>query len=382
MREHFLLDPDVVFLNHGSFGACPRTVIAAQHAWQFEMERNPVEFLCRRATGLLLHARTQLARALGGRGEDLMFVPNATTGVNIVAQSLNLQPGDEVLSTDLEYGACEAAFAIACARRGATFRRVEIPLPYRREQVIERLLTAVTPRTRMIFLSHITSTTALILPVAEVCAAARARGIATLIDGAHAPGQIDVNVSAIGADFYTGNCHKWQCAPKGSAFLHARAEHHASLDATVISWGYVDGIAEQADAREFLGTTEYERRLHWQGTRDFSAWLAVENALQFQEEFDWPNVRNRCHDVARYVHDTLVKRNGSQPIADHSDWAQMVCIPVPTQNATELRERLFRENRIEIAVMTHRERVFARLSVQGYTTEEDIDCFLNAAAMR
>lgn len=151
MRNLFLLDPNITFLNHGSFGACPKAVIAAQHAWQLEMERNPVEFLSRRATALLYRARGTLAAALGARADDLMFVTNATTGVNIVAQSLALAPGDEVLSTDLEYGACDAAFARACARRGAIYRRVAIDLPYRKEQVIEQLIAAITPRTRMIF---------------------------------------------------------------------------------------------------------------------------------------------------------------------------------------------------------------------------------------
>lgn len=382
MRDLFLLDPDIAFLNHGSFGACPKAVIAAQHAWQLEMERNPVEFLARRATALLYHARNTLANALGAHVDDLMFVTNATTGVNIVAQSLSLIPGDEVLGTDLEYGACDATFARACAKRGATYRRVEIDLPYRSEQVIGRLIGAITPRTRMIFLSHITSTTALILPVAEICAAARERGILTLVDGAHAPGQIDVDLTAIGADFYTGNCHKWQCAPKGAAFLHSRPEHHASLDATVISWGYVEGIAEHPEVNTFLGSTELERRFQWQGTRDLSAWLTVETALQFQAEHHWPKVRANCHALARHAHDTLTQRNGLAPIASDADWSQMVCIPVHHSDALTLRKQLFEENGIEIAVTTHRNQVFVRLSVQGYNSEADIERLLAAPILR
>ena len=203
MREHFLLDPGLVFLNHGSFGACPRAVVEAQRRWQDELEANPVDFLSRRSGQLLGHARQALARYLGAHAEHLAFVPNATTGVNIVAQSLALQPGDEVLGTNHEYGACDATFQWVCERRGAAYRKVDIPLPFQAASFVDRLMAAVTPRTRLIFLSHITSATALIFPVSDVCAAARARGVLTLIDGAHAPGQVPLNLQAMGADFYT-----------------------------------------------------------------------------------------------------------------------------------------------------------------------------------
>ena len=260
MRDLFLLDPDIVFLNHGSFGACPREVFDAQQRWQLEMERNPVEFLGRRSAGLLASARNALGAALGASGDHLVFVPNATTGVNIVARSFPLKAGDEVIATDMEYGACDAAWERICAERGAVYKRVAIPLPYRREEFVQRLMAAVTPRTKLVFLSHITSTTALIFPVADVVRAARERGIATLIDGAHAPGQIDLDIDAIGADFYTGNCHKWLCAPKGAGFVHARPEHHAMLDATVISWGYAQGTGGHSGFDAYLGRGVFERR--------------------------------------------------------------------------------------------------------------------------
>ena len=261
MREQFLLDPGLVFLNHGSFGACPKVVLEDQWHWQLELERNPVEFLGRRSAELLWQARAELGAAIGARADELVFVPNATTGVNVVAASLKLQPGDEVVATDLEYGACDAAWQQACARQRASYRRVEIPLPYDRSGVLDRLMAATGPRTRLIYLSHLTSTTALILPVAEVCAEARRRGVLTLVDGAHAPGQLALDLAAIGADFYVGNCHKWLCAPKGSGFLQARAEHHAMLDASVISWGYAQGTGGHAGFDAYLGRTEFERRL-------------------------------------------------------------------------------------------------------------------------
>ena len=218
--------------------------------------------------------------------------------------------------------------------------------------------------------------------MAEVCAAARARGIATLVDGAHAPGQIALDLDAIGADFYVGNCHKWLCAPKGAGFLHARPGHHATLDATVISWGYAEGTGGHSGFDAYLGKTLFERRLQWQGTRDLSAWLAVPEALRFLQRHDWPAVRERCHALAALALDVLTKRYGLAPIARDADWAQMVAIPVPPQDPDALRQRLLREHRIEIPVTTHRGQVFVRLSVQGYNTADDVERLLAAPALR
>lgn len=380
MRDLFLLDPDLVFLNHGSFGACPREVWEAQQRWQLEMERNPVLFLGRRSAELLAQARATLGRYVGARGEDLVFVPNATTGVNIVARSWPLQPGDEVLTTDLEYGACDATWQRLCEQAGAQYRKVEIPLPYQREQLVERLMAEATPRTRLIYLSHLTSTTALILPVAEVCAAARERGNATLVDGAHAPGQIDLDLDAIGADFYVGNCHKWLCAPKGAGFLHARPERQPMLHAPVTSWGYAEGTGGHSGFDAYLGRSLFERRMQWQGTRDLAAWLAVPAAIDFQARHDWPAVRTRCHALAREALTALTQRFGLAPIARDDDWAQMVAIPVPPQDPQALRQRLFERDGIEVPVTSHHDQVFVRLSVQGYNTAGDVDRLVQALA--
>jgi isopenicillin-N epimerase len=381
MRNQFLLDPAITFLNHGSFGACPREVLDAQRNWQMEMERNPVEFLGRRSADLLFQARMALGQALGGRADELVFVPNSTTGVNIVAQSFALQPGDEVLTTNLEYGACDAAWHRVCAQSGAQYRRVEVPLPFDREAVAKLLMSAVSSRTKLIYFSHITSTTALILPAAKICAAAREGGIATFIDGAHAPGQIPLDLDAIGADFYVGNCHKWLCAPKGSAFLHARTQHHSMLDATVISWGYAQGTGGHSGFDAYLGTSLFERRMQWQGTRDISAWLTVPAALNFQAKHDWLQVQVRCHELAKLALDVLTKRFGTHPIARDDDWAQMVAIPVAPQDPDLLRKRLYEESHIEVPVTSHGKEVFVRVSVQGYNSLEDIERLLAAVAL-
>jgi isopenicillin-N epimerase len=372
LRSQFLLDPELAFLNHGSFGACPLPVLQALHRWQFAMERNPVAFLGRRSAQQLREARTALATFVGAQPTDLVFVPNATTGVNIVAASLPLTPGDEVLATDHEYGACEATWERACARAGATLRRVTIPLPFERERFTDTMLSAIGPRTRLIFASHVSSTTALIFPVEQLCSQARDRGVLTLIDGAHAPGQLPLDLDALGADFYTGNAHKWLCAPKGAGFLHARAQHHASLHATVTSWGYVAGDGGHTGFDAYTGSTILERRLQWQGTRDIAAWLSVPAAIDFQREHDWPAVRARCHAMAVALMHRVAAHTGLPPIGTDQDFAQMVPLAVPHTDAEALRTRLLEQHAIEVPVTRHGGRSFVRVSVQGYNNDDDL----------
>ena len=380
MRDAFLLDPDIVFLNHGSFGACPREVFAQYQRWQLELERNPVEFLGRRSGLLLAQARAALAAYLGASSEDLVFVPNATTGVNIVARSLDLQPGDEILGTDHEYGACDATWERECQRVGAHYRRVVLPLPFKPEEFAARMMAEVSPRTKLIFASHITSTTALILPVAELCQRARAAGIPILIDGAHAPGQMALNLQEVGADFYTGNCHKWMCAPKGAAFMHVQPARHSAIEATVVSWGYVAGEGGHTGFDAYTGRSLLERRLQWQGTRDLAAYLTVPAAIAFQAKHDWPQQRKRCHEWACATLHKALARNGLEPVAPDQAYAQMVPIPVRAIDAEGLRRRLFEQHRIEIPVTQHGPHTFVRLSVQAYNTQAELDALLAALA--
>jgi isopenicillin-N epimerase len=211
LRELFLLRPDVVFLNHGSFGACPRAVFQAYQTWQLELERQPVEFIQRRSRDLLREAREALGVFVGADADDLVYVTNATMGLNIVARSVPLEPGDEVLTTDHEYGALNRTWEFVCDKRGARYVRRPVALPISdEEQVVDAIWSGVTARTRVLFISHITSPTALIFPVKELVRRAREAGILTIVDGAHASGQVPLELEAMGVDFYSGNCHKWQ----------------------------------------------------------------------------------------------------------------------------------------------------------------------------
>ena len=378
LQDQFLLDPDLHFLNHGSFGACPREVMQHYQRWQLEMERNPVAFLGRRSAELLAQSRSVLARELGAQSQHLVYLSNATEGVNTVARSVPLHAGDEVLSTDHEYGACNNAWNFVCQRSGAHYRQVEIPLPFEAADFTRRIWAAVTPRTRVIFLSHITSGTALMFPVTELCERARQAGILTLIDGAHVPGHMALNLDALGADFYTGNCHKWLCAPKGSAFLHVRPEHHPMIDASVVSWGYSASGPGSTEFDAYTGTTLLERRLQWQGTRDLAAFLSVPAAIEFQARHDWARVRQDCHALAAQTLRRIGEITRLPAACQDADFGQMVVIPVPAMDPQMLKQTLFERYRIEIPVTAHRDQLFVRLSVQGYNVASDADALVEA----
>src|SRR5215211_6975506 len=238
LKEYFLLDPDVVFLNHGSFGATPKPVFEVYQNWQRRLERQPVLFLGREYDELLLESRQALGKYLNAAAEDLVYIPNATQGANIIARSLNLQPGDEILTTDHEYGACDYTWELVCGKAGANYVRRHIPLPVNStDELIDQLLAGVTPSTKVIYLSHITSPTALCFPVERICERARELGLLTIVDAAHSPGQMPVDLQQLGADFVFGNCHKWMLAPKGAAFLYVRHEIQHLVEPLIVSWG-------------------------------------------------------------------------------------------------------------------------------------------------
>lgn len=366
LRPEFLLDPEVAFLNHGSFGACPRPVFERYQAWQRELEREPVDFLDRREPDLLDNARAVLADYLACSSQDLAFVQNATTGVNLAARSLGLEPGDEVLATDLEYGACDLAWEWVCRRAGARYVRAPIPLPLSAPtDLVDALFAAASERTRVVFVSHVASRTGLVFPLEEILARARALGLLTVVDGAHAPAQVPVDLAALGADYYSGNCHKWLCAPKGAGFLHVRPEHQDRVDAAIVSWGYSEGRT-------------FSQRIESQGTRDPAAWLAVPDAIAFQAERDWDGVRERCRRLTRDARRELCEALGTEPIAPDEMVGQMAAVRLP-RSAPGLCDRLFAEHRVEIPVGGANDDLL-RLSVAAYTTQGEIDRLLAALA--
>jgi isopenicillin-N epimerase len=367
IKEYFLLDPTITFLNHGSFGATPVPVFEEYQRIQRELEKEPVEFLGRRATSLMQHSRGILANYLSVSRNDIVYVPNATHGINIVARSLDLHPGDEVLTTDHEYGAMDRTWQFLSEQKGFTYRNIEVTLPVSSvQQFVDELFANVTDKTRVIYLSHITSPTALIFPVQQICQKARELSILTVIDGAHAPGQIDLALDSLSADFYTGNCHKWLCAPKGSAFLYARKDVQDLIQPLVVSWGW---------HAEVPGPSRFIDILEWTGTRDISPFLAVPAAISFQKEHDWQILRASCHDLAVWVKDEISSLFPLEPLSVSDEWyAQMVSIPLPGRFPSEvLQQRLFNDYKIEVPIVPWRGKTLMRVSVQAYNTRRDLE---------
>jgi isopenicillin-N epimerase len=375
LKRLFMLDPDVVFLNHGSFGACPRPVFKAYQDWQRQLERQPVKFIQVDLPGFELASRQSLGKYLHTDPNNLAFVTNATYGVNIVSRSLALGPGDEILTTDQEYGACNNAWNFACRKTGAIYIHRPVRLPACSiEKVADEFWQGVTPRTKVIYLSHITSPTALCLPVEEICRRARASGILTLIDGAHAPGQIPLDLETIGADFYTGNCHKWMLCPKGCGFLYARPEVQHMIQPLIVSRAY-----EPENAA--LGSHPMLDYFAWTGTRDPSAFLTIPTAIDFMEKHHWSKVREQCHALLRQALERICSLTGLPPAypPDSEFYVQMAIAPLtPVKDPTILNKRLLEEFHIVMPIIPWQDRLFARISVQGYVTQFDIDTLIKA----
>ncbi len=355
----FLLDPEVVFLNHGSFGACPRPVWEAYQAWQLETERQPVDFFATRSESLLAAARAELGEFLGCQGEQLAFVTCATVACNMLAHGWPFEPGDEILGNDHEYGACERAWEYHVARRGLSYRRATLrPGP----DCAEHLLSQASPRTRAIYLSHLTSPTALVLPVAEIARLARAREILTLVDGAHAPGQLDLRLDELGVDAYFGNLHKWLNTPKGSAFLWVAPEHSPGLLPLVAGWGFEP---------EAPFASWHER---W-GTRDLAAFLSVSAALAYHRERLTPVVRQSCHSrVTRFLGAV-----GSQ-LYPSAEWHRQMGAArlADGTDVDRLKAELYQRYRIEIPVYRFGDKPWIRLSSQAYNSDEEADYLVEA----
>lgn len=319
----WLLDPSVAFLNHGSFGACPRAILDHQTELRLKLEREPVDFLWRELPGLLARAREALAGFVSTEPEDVAFVPNATAGVNAVVRSLSFEPGDEILTTDHAYGACRKTLDYVAARTGARVMVARVPFPLAGEDdVISPVLLAVTRRTRLALLDHVTSPTALIFPVERLVGELAERGVDTLVDGAHALGMLPLDLARLGAAYYTANAHKWLCAPKGAAFLHVRKDRQRGLHPAVISHGYAPGAADSRFRNEF----------DWTGTFDPTAWLCIPECLKLLEGIlpgGWPALMERNRSLALGARSAICKSLGAAPPCPERMVGAMVSVPLP-----------------------------------------------------
>ncbi len=373
LRKLFLLRPEVVFLNHGSFGACPKPVFETYQNWQLVLEQEPVEFIGRRFAELMFDARRHLGRFVGAGADDLFFVTNATTGLNTVARALPLAQGDEVLATDLEYGAMDRMWEFVCRKRGAHYIKHHLPLPVESlSGVVDAIWSGVTPRTKVLFVSHILPVTALLMPIEELAGRARKQGVWMVVDGAHAPGQIDLDLQALGVDFYAGNCHKWMMAPKGAGFLYVRPERQSLIEPLVVSWG-----------DKSLGDSRFIQENEFQGTRDLAAYLSVPAAIAFMEDHDWEQERKRCHRLVVAAREKMIEVTRLPPSSPPSEiwFRQMAAQRLPPDlDGEALHRRLFDEHSVEIPVGEANGEQFIRISVQGYNSDSDVERFTQAFA--
>lgn len=379
MREHWQLDPSVAYLNHGSFGACPVEVLRYQRELQDEMEREPVQFMMRRVEPLLDQSRTTLGRFIGARPEDLVFVPNATTGVNAVLRSLEFKAGDELLTTSQSYNACANTLRFIAERTGARVVIADIPFPIDSAHNVPDIVTShFTPRTRLVLVDHITSPTGLIFPIEEIIREARVRGIETLIDGAHAPGMIPLQLESLGATYYTGNCHKWICAPKGAAFLWVSAERQKEIRPTTISHGANSTRRDRS---------RYHIEFDWMGTQDFSAPIAIGKAIEFIGALlpdGWPAVMRANREKVLQGRDILCEALQIAPPSPPEMIGSLAALPLPDPTLPRewvwpyfepLQDELFTKHRIEVPIMPWPEapKRLVRISAQLYNTREEYE---------
>jgi isopenicillin-N epimerase len=310
---------------------------------------------------------------LGTASQNVAFVTNATTGLNVISRCIHLKPGDEILASDHEYGALDRTWQFLGKDQGSKYINHPVPLPVSTtDHFVDQFWSGVTGRTRVIFLSHITSPTALIFPIKEIIDRARENNIFTVIDGAHAPGQIDLDLDQTGADFYTGNLHKWLCAPKGAGFVYVRPELHHMIQPLVVSWGWNNDKPSQNSLVDYI---------EWQGTRDPSAFLAVPDAIRFFNEHNWANVRSACHELLVKTIKDITRLTGLAPLSpiEGSWFSQMASVPLPPEvDCASLRQKLYQDYHIEIPVVEWNGRKLIRISIQAYNTREETEILVNA----
>jgi len=372
MKSQFLLDPTITFLNHGSFGACPKPIFEEYQRFQKELETEPVYFLIKKQKEYLQLAKNSLAKFVGCNPNDFFFTSNPTIAINTIMRSLNLKSGDEILTTNHEYGAMDRTWNFYCKKAGAKYIRQNISIPIvSKQQIIEEFWKGYTPKTKIIFLNQISSSTALIFPVKEICEKARELGLITIIDGAHVPGHIDLNITDLNPDFYTGTLHKWMLAPKGSSFLYVKKSFQEMLDPLIVGWGYeslTPGESQFLDYQEF------------QGTRDISTFLCTPKVIDFLHQNDWKSKTVVSKKIVLDNYQRFCELLNSQPICPISNefLGQMASIPITTFHPVELKELLFEKYKIEIPIMPLNGNYYIRYSINAYNSQEDLDILYTA----
>lgn len=367
MKSLFYLDKSITFLNHGSFGATPKPIFEEYQRIQLELEQEPVHFIQVKLPLYLKKAREVLGDFVGSEANDLFFTPNPTFAINVVMRSLNLNPGDEILSTNHEYGAMDRTWNFYSKKSGVKYIRQEIKLPIQsKEQIIEDFWKGYTKNTKVVFINQFSSSTALIFPVKEICEKAKELGLITIVDGAHVPGHIDLNIQDLDPDYYTGTLHKWMLSPKGSSFLYVKKEKQNQLEPLVVSWGY-----ESLMPTDSL-LIDYHQ---YQGTNDLSAYICTPKVVAFLKSNNWKEVSKHCKTLVFNNYQRFCNLVGTKPICPITDefLGQMASIPIKTNKPMELKTLLYENYKIQIPVMPLNNAIYLRYSMNAYNTQEDLD---------
>ena len=374
LKTLFQLDPDITFLNHGSYGACPSPVFEDYQKWQVMIEQHPVKFMQDDIYQYLDESRSSLGNYINCNKNDLIYVPNPTHAVANIIKNVNLDIGDEVLSTDLEYGSCDRMWFYEAEQKGFVYNRSKVSLPIiDKESFCNDFWKNATEKTKYIFISQITSSTGMILPIPEIVLEAKSRGIKTIIDGAHVPAHIDLDINDLDPDYYVGACHKWLCCPKGVSFLYVKKDQQENIQPQIMSWGWGEEYEEFKDSTQLKSSSRFINIFQWQGTRDMSAFLTVPKAIEFQEKYDWDSVRNRCKKMIIDARNQISTVTNLPKICP-DDWlGQMASFLFPADDVAELKNSLYNDYQIEIPAMSYNGYSALRISIQGYNSEDEVD---------
>jgi len=372
-KSLFLLDSELIHLNHGSFGACPKPIFDSLVSWQKKLELNPVKHLAFDIYKYLENSREHLSKYINSDKDDIVFFPNPSTALNTVIKSLDLKYGDEILTTNHEYGALDKTWNFICEKTGSKYIKQNIKLPLQsKKDFISTFVAGINEKTKIIFISHITSPTGLVFPVEDICKIAKENNIFCIIDGAHVPGHIDLDIKQLDPDIYTGACHKWMCAPKGTSFLYAKKEIQDFIDPLVISWGY-DSDAPTDLLANMMSPSKYLSYHQWQGTQDPSSYLTIPDVINFLNQNNWKKVSKNCHrlniEARKMVNNCLNQR----AISSDKFIGQMSSIKIRCEDTFKLQRIFYEDYKIIIPVVKWEDNTFLRFSVQAYNSMEDID---------
>ena len=370
LKSQFMLDPDIIHLNHGSYGSCPKPIFNSHIKWQKTLELNPTKHLGFDLYNYLEKSRKALSNYVHCNKDDIVYFPNPSTALNTVIKSLDLKPGDEILSSNHEYGALDKTWNYMSKKKGIKYIQTSIPLPLLSEEdFINRFIDNITSKTKIIFLSHITSSTGLIFPVKEICKIAKERNIISIIDGAHVPGHIELNIKDLDPDIYTGACHKWMCSPKGTAFLYVNKNLQNIIEPLVISWGYES---------DNPGTSQFLDYLEWQGTNDMSSYLTIPDTINFLEKNNWENIAKKCRELNLWARNEINQLLKIEPISNDKFLGQMSSIPMQSSDIIQDQIDFYLNYKIQIPFIKWHNKEFFRISIQVYNSKKDIVKLLEA----